>query len=120
MKFCPKCGAQVSAEATFCQNCGVSLAKENEDEKPKTCPNCGKELVTGAKFCDSCGTELTIRRDDAPEVVLSRLAIYHEQTEPLKAYYEKTGKLKLVIGQTEIADTNALTFETIDGAQTGR
>jgi adenylate kinase len=53
-------------------------------------------------------------------VVKSRLDIYHEQTEPLKAYYEKTGKLKLVVGQVEVADTTRLTFETIDGGLTGR
>ena len=43
------------------------------------------------KTCDKCGAELTIRRDDAPEVVLDRLHTYHESTEPLKAYYEKNG-----------------------------
>jgi adenylate kinase len=86
----------------------------------RVCANCGASYHTefkpskDGKTCDSCGTELTIRRDDAPEVVLSRLETYHEQTEPLKAYYEKTGKLKLVVGQVEVADTTRLTFETID------
>ena len=70
--------------------------------------------------CDVCGTALTIRRDDAPEVVRSRLQIYHEQTEPLKAYYEATGKLKTVIGQIEVADTTRLTFEAIESGLTGR
>ena len=65
------------------------------------------------KTCDKCGAELTIRRDDAPEVVLDRLHTYHESTEPLKAYYEKTGKLQLVEGQEELADTTALTEAVI-------
>lgn len=92
----------------------------------RVCANCGASYHTefkpskDGKSCDSCGTELTIRRDDAPEVVKSRLDIYHEQTEPLKAYYEKTGKLKLVVGQVEVADTTRLTFETIDGGLEGR
>lgn len=92
----------------------------------RVCANCGASYHTefkpskDGKNCDSCGTELTIRRDDAPEVVKSRLDIYHEQTEPLKAYYEKTGKLKLVVGQVEVADTTRLTFETIDGGLEGR
>ena len=87
----------------------------------RVCGSCGASYHTefkpskDGKTCDACGTELTIRRDDAPEVVLSRLETYHEQTEPLKAYYEKTGKLKLVVGQVEVADTTRLTFETIDG-----
>ena len=32
----------------------------------------------------------------------------------------EAGKLKLVIGQVEVADTTRLTFETIDGALSGR
>ncbi len=61
-----------------------------------------------------CGSELTIRADDAPEVVESRLATYHEQTEPLKAYYESKGLLKTVIGQEILADTTALTKAALD------
>ena len=82
------------------------------DGFPRTVP----QAEALGKTCDSCGSELTIRRDDAPEVVISRLETYHEQTEPLKAYYEKTGKLKLVVGQVEVADTTRLTFEAIDSA----
>ncbi len=34
----------------------------------------------------------------------ARLAVYHEQTEPLKAYYEKQGKLFSIDGQGDIAE----------------
>lgn len=85
-----------------CANCGASYHVQSKPSKD-------------GKTCDVCGTELTIRRDDAPEVVKSRLDIYHEQTEPLKAYYAKTGKLKTVIGQEEVADTTRLTIEAIEG-----
>lgn len=40
-------------------------------------------------ICDECKQELCIRDDDKPETVLRRLEVYHEQTEPLIAYYEK-------------------------------
>ncbi len=40
-------------------------------------------------ICDECKAELCIRDDDQPETVLRRLEVYHEQTEPLIAYYEK-------------------------------
>lgn len=63
--------------------------------------------------CDKCGQTLTIRKDDDPEVVKSRLVTYHEATEPLKAYYEQKGKLKLVIGQEQLEDTTRLTDEAI-------
>jgi len=32
---------------------------------------------------DQTGEDLVQREDDQPEVVLGRLAVYHEQTEPL-------------------------------------
>ncbi|MER2491434.1 adenylate kinase [Catenovulum sediminis] len=37
---------------------------------------------------DQTGDELIIRADDEPETVKKRLDIYHEQTEPLVAYYQ--------------------------------
>ena len=55
--------------------------------------------------CDFCGGELTIRKDDAPETVKARLTTYHEQTEPLKAFYEARGKLVLAENQPTIAET---------------
>ena len=85
----------------------------------RTCAACGATYHVEYKkskdgvHCDVCGAELTVRKDDTPEVVASRLEIYHQSTEPLKAYYEKTGKLKLVEGQEEVADTTRLTFQAI-------
>lgn len=66
--------------------------------------------------CDKCGAKTEIRKDDQPETVVKRLATYHETTEPLKAYYEKQGKLETVIGQEEVADTSALVLKAV-GAQ---
>ena len=85
----------------------------------RVCPACGAsyhlEYKKPAKegICNSCGAELIQRKDDAPETVLERLALYHEQTEPLKNYYSKTGKLKSVPGQEEVADTTKLVFEAL-------
>ena len=64
-------------------------------------------------ICDKCGAELYIRKDDAPETVLSRLETYHTQTEPLKAFYANKGLLITVQGQEEVADTTRLTFEAL-------
>ncbi|MBQ4602428.1 MAG: adenylate kinase [Clostridia bacterium] len=109
---------------------GVTIDKvvniEVPDEKIVTrmsgrraCPACGATFHTEYKpsktgeTCDKCGVALTIREDDKPEVVLDRLHTYHEVTEPLKDYYEKTGKLVTVIGQEEVADTTALTLAAL-------
>ena len=58
------------------------------------CPKCQKTYhVQYSKpieegICDTCKVELSIREDDKPETVLERLAVYHNQTEPLIAYYQ--------------------------------
>jgi len=41
--------------------------------------------------CDTCGADLIIRDDDKPETVKNRLAVYHEQTQPLIDYYTNKG-----------------------------
>ena len=64
--------------------------------------------------CDSCGGELTIRKDDAPETVLDRLNVYHEQTEPLKDYYEKCGKLRIVEGTKPITEITAEILKVLE------
>ncbi|MBQ4071041.1 MAG: adenylate kinase [Clostridia bacterium] len=63
--------------------------------------------------CDKCNTPLTVRADDAPEVVLSRLAVYHETTEPLKDYYLAKGILKIVDGNGHVDQTSRRTVEAI-------
>ena len=62
--------------------------------------------------CD-CGGALSVRRDDAPEVVLSRLEIYHTTTEPLKEFYSKKGLLRTVIGAEEVEVTTKRTLEAL-------
>ena len=74
----------------------------------RVCSKCGASyhIVANASkvegICDHCGSELMIRKDDAPETVRKRLAVYHETTEVLKDYYAKTGKLCLVEGNQSI------------------
>lgn len=64
--------------------------------------------------CDACGGELIQRKDDAPETVQARLKEYHEMTEPLKDFYSNLGKLVIVEGQEEVADTTALVFAALE------
>lgn len=89
----------------------------------RVCEGCGASyhvLYKPSKtegVCDKCGANTVIRKDDQPETVLERLAVYHAQTAPLKDYYEKQGKLDTVIGQEEVADTVKLTLKAV-GADT--
>ena len=52
--------------------------------------------------CDLCGGELVTRKDDVPETVRKRLRVYHEQTEVLKNFYDKLGKLRTIEGNQAI------------------
>ncbi len=83
-----------------CQGCGASYHVEYKPTK-----------VEGV--CDKCGDKTVVRKDDQPEVVLDRLATYHEKTAPLRDYYEKQGKLVTVEGQEEVADTSKLTLSAV-------
>ena len=85
----------------------------------RSCPGCGATYHVvynpskDGKTCDTCGAELTLRADDKPETVLNRLQVYHTETEPLKAYYQKKNLLKSVIGQANVADTTRLVKEAL-------
>jgi adenylate kinase len=87
----------------------------------RVCKNCGNsyhiEYKKPAKegICNACGGELVCRKDDAPETVLERLKIYHDETEPLKEFYAGKNKLVIVEGQEEVADTTALTLKALEG-----
>ena len=64
--------------------------------------------------CDRCGGPLIVRKDDEPATVRDRLAAYHEQTEPLVEFYRQRGKLVVVEGQDNIADTTALLLKALE------
>ena len=55
--------------------------------------------------CDKCGGALIQRADDNPDTIQNRLNIYHEQTEPIKEYYEKQGLLVSAQGESDLEDT---------------
>jgi adenylate kinase len=73
----------------------AEVAKRLGDRR--TCSGCGKIYNLGsqppakADVCDVCGKPLITREDDKPEVILRRLQVYRDQTEPLLAYYRAAG-----------------------------
>ena len=78
----------------------------------RVCGSCGASYHIAANpskvegKCDLCGADLVIRKDDAPETVRRRLEVYHEQTEVLKDFYAKLGKLRIVEGNQTIEGAN--------------
>ncbi len=84
-----------------CADCGASYHIEYKPSKSEG-------------VCDKCGGETVLRKDDHPDTIKDRLHVYHEQTEPLKDYYQQTGKLVVVQGQEDVADTSALTLKAVE------
>ena len=78
----------------------------------RVCEDCGASYHLVAVppktegVCDACGGKLVQRKDDAPETVLSRLEVYHKETEPLKNFYAQRGLLRAVDDQPSVADTS--------------
>ncbi len=76
----------------------------------RTCKKCGMMYHVMFKppkeegKCDVCGGELYQRADDNEETVRNRLKVYHEQTEPIIAYYEKKGVLHRIDGMGSIEE----------------
>ena len=65
--------------------------------------------------CDACGGELIQRADDKAETVRHRLEVYHEETEPLKSFYEARGVLDLVPGDLgTIEETTAAIMKVLE------
>ena len=79
----------------------------------RVCAKCGATYHTqfnpskDGSNCDKCGEALTIRKDDEPETVKARLHVYHEQTEPLKDFYQAKGNLVMVEGVGAVEEITA-------------
>lgn len=85
-----------------CEKCGASYHMEYK-----------KPSVDGV--CDKCTGTLVQRKDDHPDTVKARLVVYHNETEPLKDFYSKQGKLAIVEGQEEVRDTTKLILAEVEG-----
>ena len=78
----------------------------------RVCPGCGMSYhmvfnpPKTAGVCGGCGAGAIQREDDKEETVISRLKVYHEQTEPLIEFYGGKGKLVTVEGQDKVEDTS--------------
>ena len=58
--------------------------------------------------------QLSGRADDNEETARKRLEVYHNQTSPLKAYYEEQGKYRAINGLGSIDDIFELIKEALD------
>ena len=84
-----------------CEKCGASYHIINKKSK-----------VEGV--CDCCGGKLVTRKDDEPATVLDRLKAYHEQTEPLVAFYKERNKLAVIPFSPSIEATTAEVMKALE------
>ncbi len=104
----------------------VALTIEIEDKTiikrmagRRVCKDCGATYHTITNppkvsgKCDICGGELITRKDDEPETVKERLAIFHKDTEPLKVFYAERGKLKVVENQSSIEEDTKVVLQAL-------
>lgn len=118
------------AQAEILAGTGASVAKAVLIDVPdsiiqdriagrRACPRCKagyhvKNLPPKVEgICDKCGAKLVVRKDDNPETVADRLAVYHRQTEPLVAYYEGRGILAKIDGTRGVEATCAAFLEAL-------
>ena len=102
------------AGITFDDVISIEIADETIMQRMsgrRVCESCGASYHLVAVppktpgVCDNCGGKLVQRKDDAPETVKARLEVYHQETEPLKAFYAQRGLLKPVENQTTVEGT---------------
>lgn len=77
----------------------------------RVCTQCGRihslPDLKDANVCPHCGGKLIQRADDNEATILHRLEVYHEQTEPLIAYYQRRGIIRRVDSEAPIPETYA-------------
>ncbi len=67
-----------------------------------TCADCGRSFQIGwhvgghADVCPICGGKLTVRKDDDPATLTSRMEQYRAHTEPVKDFYATRGLLRVI------------------------
>lgn len=78
----------------------------------KVCLGCGKTNINGnnGEICEFCGGKLTVRDDDKPEVVKSRISTFNEISKPIIDYYKAKNLLHIV----DNSNNKEQTFESID------
>jgi adenylate kinase len=57
-------------------------------------------------ICDQDGSRLVQRDDDKPDVVTSRLEVYHQKTAPLIEYYDDQGLMRRIDGTRSPAEVH--------------
>ena len=116
-KFLKEHGQRLDAVLLFAIDDNVLVRRLSNR---RTCRSCGGifnllAMKGSGEKCPDCGGELFQRDDDHESVIRSRLAGYHEQTEPLVAWYRDRGLLK----EIDASDAPELIYGRVKAALNG-
>jgi adenylate kinase len=87
----------------------------------RICSGCGKSYhltfnpPATEGVCDLDGGELYQRKDDLPETVRQRLAVYHKKTSPLISFYRDRGLLYEINGDQTIDKVDSDIAQVVEG-----
>lgn len=108
---------------------GVLVIEVPEDELVarlsgrRVCESCGK--MYHVRFdppreegtCDACGGALVQRPDDRPDTIRRRLAVYREETRPVRDFYERRQGVTVIDGDRPIDDVSAEIGRRLDAVE---
>jgi adenylate kinase len=89
----------------------------------RVCPKCGESYHIKynppkiSATCDVCTTALIHRADDQEEIILERLDIYNQTTQPILEFYEKKAILHKIKGDSGIDEIFSQISEIIEKEQ---
>lgn len=89
----------------------------------RVCPKCAESYhikynpPKAPGHCDVCGTALIHRADDQEQIILDRLAIYNQTTQPILEFYETKGILHKIKGDGGIQEIFSQLNEIIEKVQ---
>jgi len=81
------------------------------------CAECGTNAVGEGAACHDCGGPLVPRADDRKQVVLNRLKVYRDQTEPLVKYYGSRQTYCRIDGARLPDDVTADIIQAVEGVR---
>lgn len=124
MAFCEQCGAELSAGALFCQECG----KPVPEPVVRLCAGCGQQLPADAVFCPSCGLSANAkvaveaeRTGDALVLTVTDVSegLVFGAAEPEKTAEEASGEQESVVDfQMDLMELSNIVGMLAEGVQT--
>jgi adenylate kinase len=79
----------------------------------RICSKCKRDYNTRNNLpkvpnvCDTCGSAVVSREDDTPELIASRLSLFHSETKPLLSYFQMLRKVVIINADATIEDNYA-------------